>query len=193
MITGVSGDRMVDYLLFGVPSEKTRNYFQNELAGFQNIVQPDHWALTNFQNLYNGIYSQEAVSTAQNILRKSSIQFRDDIIHEVSFETYKPNLLTQQYIMACPEVWKLREKGLSNDFNMQYKDNQTDIKDIHWRNDYINIMDGILVPVTDDSGYYEHYFREEVNVLSLEDRLVVLNNWDIVRDIISSGEDPTVI
>lgn len=193
MIAGVSGDRMVDYLLYGVPSEKTRNYFQNELQGFQNVMRPDHWALTNFQNLYNGLYGNEAICTAQNILRKSSVQFREDIIHEIDFNRYNPNLITQRYIMACPDVWSLREKGLSNDFNMQYQDPQPDVKDIHWRDDYIAVMNGILVPIDPEKGYYEHYYQEEAEVLSIEDRLVVLNNWDVVRDIIANGDDPTVI
>lgn len=193
MVTGISGDRMVDYLLYGAPSEKTRNYFQRELSNFSQVMAPDHWALTNFQNVYNSFYSQDAVDTAQNILRKSSLHFREDILHEVHYDNYKPNLMTRQYIMACPEVWNLRMKGLSNDFDMQYKDTQPDVKDIHWREDYINVMDGILVTTSDEDGYYEHYDREEINILNIYDRLVVLHNWEVVRDIINSGEDPTVI
>lgn len=193
MFNGVSGDRVLDYMLYGVPSEKSRKYFANQLHNLSSILPENNWIVNNFQNVYNSIYSNDAIEEAKNVLRKSSSQFREDILHEISFDHYTPNYITQRYIMACPEIWNLHNKGLSNDFDMQYTDLEPDIKDIHWRSDYMDVMDGILNFEKDGSGYFEHFYREETSVLSLTDRMVILNNWEIARAILDSGEDPTVI
>lgn len=190
---GVSGDRMVDLLLYGAPSERTRNYFQNELNTLSSVLTPNHWAVDTFKNAYDHYYSQQAVDEAQMHLSQSASQFRDDIIHSISYDKYTPNLLTQRYIMACPEVWDLKMKGLSNDFNMQYRDPEPWVKDIYWRNDYIDIMDGVLTFDKEGNGYYVNYVREETSMLSKVEKDIIYNNWMVVRDLLANDEDPTII
>lgn len=194
MSLALSGDRMVNCLLYGVPTEQTRQYFQNEIDQLINHVKSDnHWAVNTFNNIYQNIYSQEAVNNAQWCLRHSSSQFRDDVLHYVSYSAYRPNLITQKYIMACPDVWNLRIKGLSNDFNLTYIDDEPEIKDITWRKDYIQVMNGFMDYDKEQDGVFVNYHTEDIEDLSTIDQIVVLSNWDVVRNLITNHEDPTII
>lgn len=194
MSLALSGDRMLDCLLYGVPTEQTRRYFQNELDQFRSYVGNDnHWALRSLDTIYQNVYSQEAVNNAQWCLRNSSAQFRDDILHFISYNAYRPNLITQQYIMACPEVWNLRLKGLSNDFNLTYVDNEPEIKDITWRDDYIKVVDGFMDYDKNGEGVFVNYRTENEEEFSTIDQLVNLSNWDVVRNLIANHKDPTII
>lgn len=192
MMLGLSGDQMVDYLLYGAPKQETVSFFQKSLDRLMSVgSRVSQWAIDSSRQYFDRFYSNDAIISAQNFLRSTASHCRDDIIHIVTHDIYKPNLLTQQYIMACPDVWGLRVKGLSNDFGMKYHDNDPEETDISWRKDYAMVDQGIVHHLEDGCQYTNYYFDDDREKLSTEDQFTILENWKVVRSMLALGEDPT--
>ena len=189
----VSGDAVLNSLLYGVPSSSTINYFKEKVDYLQNnVVSGCEWLRDKAIGVFNNFYSYGAIREAQEIIRNSAAQFREDTLHLVSFDNYTPNLMTQSYIMECPEVFERYKKDMTDNFGGTYYDPEPYETVSRYRTQYANVMDGVLQFDSDGNGYTDHYYREdEEEPLTLEDKVVVLRNWDVVKSFLDSGMDPT--
>lgn len=192
MMLGLSGDQMVDYLLYGAPKQETVSFFQKSLDRIMTAgSRVSQWAIDSSKQYFDRFYSNDAILSAQNFLRSTASQCRDDVIHVVTHDLYKPNLMTQQYIMACPEVWDLRLKGMSNDFGMKYYDLDPEEKDIGWRKDFAMVDQGMVHHLDDGCKITTYSFDDDREKISSEDQFTIQDNWRVVRSMLALGEDPT--
>lgn len=188
----MTADMAFKNVLYGTPTASTIDFFRSQTEKLVNSgVNFSQWVVDGARNIFNSFYSNDAIRQSQELLRKTGRHFREDVLHEVRVDDYHPNLMTAQYIMACPEIWELRAKGLSGDFGNTYFDNEPEIQNIEWRKDYYNTINGILRFEGDGSGYVEHYHGEEVETLDLEDQVLILDNWKVAKRMLGMGLDPT--
>ena len=195
MAAVLQGDRVVDYMLYGPPSERAVDFFrrQRDLI-VSSGVELSKWAIESTKKYFDRFYSRKSIEEAKEFLRDTGGYFRDDILHRVKYNDYRPNLITQSYIMECPEVWDRRKKGMSNDFGNRYIDEEPKITDVKYRTKYLKAIEGI-VEEDDDNNVYKFtsssISTDESEDLSIKEQSVILQNWDIARYMMSVGEDPT--
>lgn len=190
----LSGDTYLDTILYGVPSNGTRQFFKEKAQYLTNVLSnTGSWLAEKSMQVFNNFYSDQAIAQAQSILRESSNQFRDDYIHRVTENNFRPNLLTQRYLYGCPELWDRYLRGMTSDFGGTYLDLQPYEKDIRFRDEYMDVVDGVLRFKSTGEGYVEHFIRceEPKNKLSVADKLCMLENWRVVRSLLEQDIDPT--
>lgn len=178
----------MDYraLLYGMPRESMRRYVDDISESISGI---NSWLREKVDGIRQRYFSSEAISRARRTLYESSNQFRDDLIHRVSYERYTPNLLTSRYIMAEPYLYQLHRQGMSDDFGGTFLDNDP-CQDPTMRKDYLNVMDGVYIP-EEEGGCVITSIMEEVNPLDEYEQDLILDNWEISRGLRVMGMDPT--
>lgn len=195
MATVLEGDRVVDYMLYGPPSERAIDFFRRQRDMIVNSgVELSKWAIESTKKYFDKFYSRRSVEEAKEFLRDTGGYFREDILHRVTYNDYRPNLITQSYIMECPEVWDRRKKGMSNEFGNRYIDTEPNVKDVQWRTKYLKAIEGIL----EEDGEILKYTTSVISTdeepdLDIRDQVIIMNNWDLARYMMSVGEDPTDI
>lgn len=183
-------------LLYGLPSQSTIDYFRDKVTYLQNFATTAFgWAKEELQSVFNRNYSDAVLVEARNVLQESEVMFRDEHIHSVSYDNYRPNLMTQMYIMECPEVRNMYNKGLVSGFDGTYLDPEPKIDNYMFRDGYAKVMNGIVTEVENDPGtevtWYPHL--EDTETLDFKDQTIMLRNWEIARALIADDEDPTII
>lgn len=188
----MTADMMFKNVLYGTPGQSTINFFKEQTNKLVNSgINFSQWVIDGAKNVFDSFYSNQVIRESQEILRKTGRHYKEDVLHEVNYHDYYPNLKTAQYIMACPEIWSLREKGLSNDFNNTYFDPEPEIKDIQWRKDYIETVNGIVQFDREGNAFVEHYEGEDIETIEFEDQVLILDNWKIAKQMLGMGLDPT--
>lgn len=195
-MVAAANEGVLNALLYGIPSQTTVDYFRDKVNYLQGFATSAFgWAKNELENIFNRTYGQEVLSEARTVLREASSMLRDDIIHSVYFDNYTPNLITQSYIMEEPEVRKMYTKGLIDGFNGTYMDPEPDQDVTIFRENYAKVMNGMVKEVDNEFGtemlLYPHL--EEGGDLDFNDKIIVLQNWDVARALLNNDTDPTVI
>lgn len=178
----------VDYraVLYGMPRESMINYVNDVTQKLSNSFS---WLSEKVSMVKDRFFSSEALNRARETIYNTSFQFNDDIIHRVTYESYRPNLLTSRYLMANPFLYRQYQQGLSSDFGGTFIDVDP-AENPEDRIDYMNVMDGMYVP-DEDGGSITTSILEFDNPLDEMDQMTILDNWDISLGLKMMGLDPT--
>lgn len=185
----LSADDMVRSLIYGTPTTSTINYFQNQLDKVTNAASNfGSWIKTKATDIYNNYYSDRAIAESRKLLQETAVQFRDDVFHYIDIDTYKPNLLMQQYIIAEPSVYKLYKKDMLSNFNGTFVDYNKNISIPEFRSDYLRAVNGVL-----DNGCIERSIssHDKLDTLSIIEQNIVKSNWNVAIKLLENGYDPT--
>lgn len=177
----------------------TRNYLKEQftrLEGFSGAVKQFYQeGEAKFKQLCNS----KSVELAKNTLRNSLGLFHPNTILSLSsLEALRhAQAVMQRYIMAEPTIRKLYHQQRCDGYSDTYKDlHPNDIADTHY--DYQRVVNGIVRDIQDDDGvvrsYTEHYSDVETSdeeELGFDDQLRILDTWDVIRNFVLKGEDPT--
>lgn len=101
----------------------------------------------------------------------------------------------RSYVMAEPEIYRLDKLYRVGGFEGKWFDNESNVKNPYLRDDYLNVVDEVLLHSTDENGDEFSYFNtvssSEVDKLTVDERLAVIDSWDYVKYMLANGEDIT--
>ncbi len=192
------GDNTVKALIYKPPTQGIVDYFKTNMTNIVNSgINLGEQFLAAVNDIYKSSYSEESVRQSKNILNVLTSHTRDDVIHTVSVEDYRPNLMMQRYIMSLPMVDNMVHTQRFDGFSSTgYIDLEPDNRGTE-RHTYMSVMSGIVEDDnSDDDMIPIHYsFGDEVVNTELEfsEKISVLNTWDSVKKLIAMDIDPTDI
>lgn len=108
--------------------------------------------------------------------------------------------LMQRYIMALPEIRKRYHRQLCDGYSESYVDGQPGVVgDQHY--DYRRVMDGVVQDAPagkeDEYEWFARYYADELyegdRELDAQEKFIVLSVWDLAKEALKNGIDPTDI
>jgi len=191
-----------DYLLFPDQNPINQIYIQNQLAQFNaSLTDIGKKFLEASQNIYNTINDSNTIRMAKAALKMAKGLFHPNVI--VPLETIEDlraaQVIMQRYIMAEPMLRSYYHKQRCDGYSDTYIDVEPGrVGDDHY--DYRRVMDGVVVDITDTDGNYEwscKNYYEDLHTgdreLTSDEKVDVMNTWDVMKIFVDAGKDPTCI
>lgn len=191
-----------DYLLYPNQHPNTNNYIVNQFNNISNALNDfGRQFIESSKEIYTKINDSNAARIAKAALRSVKGLFHQNTIMQLYNidEIQNAQPIMQRYIMAEPTIRELYLKQRCDGYSDSYVNMMSiDIADSHY--DYQKIMDGVIQEYTNENGeidweskhYYYSLMEGDVE-LSFQDRIDILNTWDVLKQCIASGNDPTDI
>ena len=191
---GIGG---MDALMYPVYNPSHLQYFQNTIQqASQRLAGAGQQFIQKAQEVYERVNSSTAIQAARNVLKMVGNTFHNSThIYQVnSLDQFQSATTTmQRWIMAEPTVRALYHEQRCDGYSDTYIDVEPGmIGDRHY--DYRRVMDGVLVD-DQESWVVKQYWdelKEGDRDLTVDEKVDILNTWDIMRMFIDKGkEDPT--
>jgi hypothetical protein len=193
------GADLIDIMAGGRPDDATRQWFAERAEMVQqNLSNTSRAFFDRARSLYQTISESQALQMLRNLRTKSDNVWSGNVIEPLrtleALQTASP--VMQRMIMAQPD---LRRRYLNQEVEA-YGDSYTNYHGDTWgptHFDYRRVMDGVLDLQDDEKiGYvirhYVDYMEVDDRVLSLHEKIDILNTWDVVKQLLEEGgEDPT--
>jgi hypothetical protein len=185
--------------IYGEKHQGTLQFLENQINNVsQYLTDAGKSFFSNARNLYNQFNSSEAMRLARAARQKISNLFQTDEIKPMwdiaSIQNAPP--MMQRYIMSEPTTRKLfmeqRIDGYSDSYIDMYPGT---IGETHY--DYRRVMNGVVT--IDKTGlekttFYLDELAEGDRELHLDEKVIILNTWEIVADLMKYGDrDPTSV
>ena len=184
-----SPENIVNNILYGTPKQNTVEFFRKQYEDLRNIGwETSNWFKNAGEDLFQRSYSDQALIDSHNLLRETAYQFRDDVFHYLNYQNYQPNLLMQRYIMANPTFFTLYKKDMVNGFGGILDNYERDVTHSKFRDDYLRTIDGLVL---EDEVVYCSSSKENLDNLSIIEKSIICNSWEITKRLLANGEDPT--
>lgn len=192
----------IDAALFGNMSSGVRQYFQDNLErlnGYIKNFSPMELGSSMINMASNAIrrtLDNEYVRNVNNFLNRERYKIVEEgEIQPIGFAnklySIKHNPITQNYLMACPNLMYEYRLGNLSGYKGTFVDNEPNTP-IDWREDYLETIDGIIFENDDGEYWIECITGNEVEEpLDMFQQCTILNNWDIANRVFKRGKDPT--
>lgn len=165
---------------------------------------------TNFQNFYNKInqYSEvfagkiqrahdyftvnPDIQIAKELVTEHGRIVNDEMIHRVQPDTIgRAGYVMRRYIMAEPTIFNRYQNNRISGYEDNWSNTEPAITDPKDRDDYMEIMDGMLQYDEEGDGYIERYYGSEIKILTTTEKMSVIDAWEKSLNMIADGTDPT--
>lgn len=196
----VGGQAEFNGLVYGDKHPGTARFLQNQLnIGFSDTLSDvGRQMFSSVQSLYDKFNSDNVLRLAKAARRKVTGLFQQDVIKPLWTieDIQQATLVMQRWVMAHPELRKMYHEQRCDGYSNTYIDMQPGaVGELHY--DYRRVMDGFVQE--DDEGtfkitYYYDDVSEDDPELSLEDKIDVINTWDMIsRYLKHTEDDPTSV
>lgn len=193
------GADLIDVMAGGLPDDSAREWL-NQKAGIARdmLTQTGQAFFNRARDLYQVVSESQTVQILRNLRSKQEDVWSSNQIQYLyrleQLQTAGP--VMQRWVMAQPD---LRQRFLNqtvDGYGGQYVNYHGDaVGDAHY--DYRRVVNGVVQVHEDEDRdfvikHYYDYMREDERELSIQQRLDILNTWDIVKHMLEEGdEDPT--
>lgn len=191
------GDEAFDAIVYGQQNPANLNYFQSQLNNVsQTLTNIGQQFFSNANEIYERFNGAEALRLIKAATRATVSLFTPDKIttlHGIGQFQQAP-LTMQRWVMANPEVRTMYHAQRLDGYADTYVDVQPGkIGENHY--DFRRVMDGVVTDDEEDTSFVKFYIDELEEgdaPLTHEDKVDILNTWDIVNMFLRAGkEDPT--
>lgn len=193
-----AGDPTVfDMLAFPEQSPANQVYIENQLSQFSNTVTDIGKAfLDASKDIYQKVNDSNAIRAARAALRTAKGIFHPNVITQLEtlddIRAAQPTM--QKYVMAYPEIRDVYHKQRCDGYSDTYRDMEPNyIGEDQY--DYRRIMSGMVVE-TDDGWECTTYAHDDLDGdrdLTVDEKVDILNTWDLIQGFMDAGEDVTDI
>ena len=184
-------------LVFGLPTQDSLQYFQQQASSVSNVVgEYGTMFKESVKSLYDKFTNAESLEIAKRALQHANASEYKDVIRPLyyvtDFQTAMP--VMQRWVMANPVVREYYHKQQCDGYSGTYVDDSPNrVGDNHY--DYRRVMDGVVRESDEHDLVMTHYYEdlhEGGSDFSLGDKKAILKTWDIVEMMFKAGqEDPT--
>ncbi|EKD22572.1 MAG: hypothetical protein ACD_84C00043G0006 [uncultured bacterium] len=177
----------------------TLQYLENQVSNVsRTLTDAGRSFFSNARQLYDQLNNSEAMRLARAALNKAGSLFQSDRIRDIwdLAEIQNAPLTMQRWIMAQVDVRAAFHEQRCDGYSDTYVDNSPeDIGETHY--DYRRVMHGMVMedPEGDDkTTFYLDELHEGDRELALDEKISILNTWDVVAELMQYGEfDPTSV
>jgi hypothetical protein len=153
--------------------------------------------VTSMRELYDESVSDRALNVGDLMRQKIGHIFDMDMIRKLNtIPTIRsaPNTM-RRWIMAEPTIRDRFRAGAVSGYDKDFENLYPDEKGGVSHYDYRRVINGVT-QIDDDGKGFTEWFHEvvpEEDVLSITQKAIILNSWDVIKNSIKSGntEDPT--
>jgi len=180
-------------LVYAPPSQDTLNYIKGSISNmYDRLGQMATGFVDRAKEAFDHFNSSSALIRNKLLAHDAGLHIQETAILPLRRENIRnANFRMREYIYANPEIGKLYNKNLLNN----YEDTFADPEDGRVKDDrftYRQVMDGVLN--MDDVGdiHIAHYNDiDEENELDIYDQNAILDTWETVAILLAEGLDPT--
>lgn len=187
-----------DYLLFPEQHQNNASYVQQQFEQFSTtLTEAGKRFMENAKAVYQQIVESDAANLARLAIRNAKALFQSNHILPLldidALQTAAP--LMQRYIMAQPDIRQMRYENRCDGFSDTYVDIEPGkIGESHY--DYRRVLNEMVQEVGDGESWKVVSYAEDLNQedreLTLDEKVCILNTWDVVKMFIQAGDqDPT--
>lgn len=187
-------------LMYGPKHPGTMQFLQNQVQQISDfsttLTDAGRGFVANARRLYDELHSDEALRLARAAVRRIGNVFQRDEIKSIWELAQLQNapLTMQRWIMAEPTVRELYHQQRCDGYSDTYVDMYPgEVKDAHY--DYRRVMNGVVTEDSDGASKFTIFLDELVEgdrELTFDEKIDILNTWDIVSSLIKEGsDDPT--
>lgn len=198
------GDDAFNALLYrnNKQNEQHQMFLANQIENLKNtgIVfnDPNFNFMQKAQEMYNRIYSSDAMRIAKAALAQVGHIFQEDNIRTLADMTSMQNapMTMQRWIMANPMVREKYHAQQCDGYSETYQDVFPGLlRDDHY--DYRRVMNHVISEDEKHGWSVKHYIEDIYDgdrELELYEKTHILNTWDIIEGFMKQGgSDPTSV
>lgn len=174
--------------------QQTKDYMQVSVNNFAQAVKGVKSVLTDVRDIFKEEYSVVKLAAIDKLRSKLESTWENDTIRRLEDIPTVLNAgpVMQKYIMANQLVRELYQQDRLEGYDGTYIDeNPGKIGD----NDpvYQRVMTGLLYETEEKKWAYKNYMHFDGSKLSINDKVIITNVWNMVEDHINNGDgtDPT--
>ena len=186
---GADANMMFNFATSVAPTPDVVSHLRDNHQSFINnlaVSNSNFAAILQEQHDYN--ISNNQLDIAREVMFQTNNVLNDYSIHKVPYDGLaEMNATMQRYTMAHPTLYTLYENNRCSGFDDSWHD--SDKVSARWRDDYIQVMDGMM-EFKEDGGLVTHYYAE-TPTLTLGEKSAILDVWRQVEGIVADGYDPT--
>lgn len=195
-IIETSDPRSFSFLAFPEQNPLNYQYIQDQFNNISDtLIGAGREFIEASKEIYDRVNSNEALRAAKAALRLSKGIIHSNIIQPLNNlnEIRSAGPIMQRYIMAEPVIRKAYHKQRIDGYSDTYIDLEPkEVGENHY--DYRRVMDGMVV-IEDDGWVATTYCLDDrgEEELTIDEKVDIINVWDLARAYFESGEDPTDI
>lgn len=142
------------------------------------------------RNIYEYVNNDDRIEEAKIISMHADTIINPYTIYPIDYDTdfSKINAKTKRFIMACPELYELYRKGLIDGFEDILSIDKNE--DPYTRIDYLRATEGFI---EDGVATFTSYSEIDFEELTFTEKITIQRNWDVIKEIMKDGIDPTEI
>ena len=201
MIRG-SSPMLFNAMLFPEANTETKQWLQEQWQTTNTMLTDIGKQYAEKANeLWKQIYDPFLMQKARSLMRQVGGIFHPNTITELadidSVQIAKP--VMQRYIMAMPQIRELYHRQLCDGYSDSYIDHDPGVSgEEHY--DYRRVMDSIvqyLPPIEEgqEERWISTMYPDELihgdRELQSDEKFIILNSWDIVKQALALKVDPT--
>lgn len=167
------------------------DYLKENVSNFYNgVVTQSSMFADKVKNIYGDMTNNSMFMKAKSILANSNTFVKDDIIQVRDRESiFTSGMENRRYIMAQPKLYNMYKNNRVDGWMDMWLDKEPDVEP-EYRNDYRNVMDGLGV-FTEHGMEVTTYSSDDDTELSLEEKWIVRDLWDVAMNLVDDDIDPT--
>jgi len=190
--------RSFNYLALPEVPSSVVGYINDNIANISTrLTDAGRSFMQSASEQYALINNSAAINAARMVLRKTVGKRQPNAIYEMDTieEVRNAQGIMQRYMMAEPSIRKAYHNQRIDGYSDSYIDNfPLAFADSHY--DYRRVMDGMIV-INNDHWVMNSYIHDtldgEVDELTLDNKVDIINTWELARICLEAGEDPTDI
>ena len=197
-----SSPMLFNAMLFPEANTETKQWLQEQWQTTSSMLTDvGRQFASKADELWNQIYDPLLMQKARGLMRQVGGLFHPNTItrlHDIdSVQLAKP--VMQRYIMAMPQIRDLYHRQLCDGYSDSYVDHDPGvIGEAHY--DYRRVMDGMVnyLPPVEEGGeerwsvtMYPDELIENDRELQADEKFLILDAWDVVKEAMMQKIDPT--
>jgi len=136
----------------------------------------------------------DGLDRAREMVEKTSTIISDDRVYRITEPDgiRKAGLTMRRYLLANPDFLEMYKRSRIAGWDRVVHVPERD-EDPRWREDYINVIDGVIFHEYDEEGHMVVRRSILENPLSSTEQLNVIEAWEMMKALLAQGIDPTVL
>ena len=173
--------------------QQALDYFRESYNNFVNRAsQLGQQFVQNVQNMFNYYNNSNIIENTKAVLADAGMITGEDVIYRLNETTiHNPGFLMRRYVMAEPTIYEKYENNRCVGYNDEWFNPDPYEKDPYMREDYLRVVDGLIRYDEDDNPFTTFFSSDLSKPLTVKEKFIIQDAWDILQLKMAKGIDPT--
>ena len=174
-------------------TQEALNYFKEGYGNFVNrATQLGQDFVTSVGNMFNYYNNSNVLQNTKELLTDAGIITGEDVVYMLNEQTiHNPGYLMRRYVMSEPTLFNKYENNRCSGYDDEWFNPEPTETNPLMRDDYLYATEGLIQYDKNDQAFTTYTSTEIDNPLSIRDRLIVQDAWELVKQKMVTGMDPS--